>query len=90
MDWTAAQRSLRQLIWQWDPIGVAEFAPDDEYDCMIGPLLSRLTAGADQSEVSEFLRHELQDHFGLDPAHQDVNSAADRLVAWWATVEPAS
>src|SRR4051812_4987976 len=25
MDWTAAQRSLRQLIWQWDPIGVAEF-----------------------------------------------------------------
>lgn len=77
------QPNLRYLLNEWDPIGVAEIAPD-EYDCMIGPLLGRLLAGAGRAEVSEYLWSELEDHFGLDPARYDVDAMANRLVAWWA------
>jgi hypothetical protein len=38
---------LRRLLWEWDPIGVSDVAPDDEYDCLIPPLLDRLRRGAD-------------------------------------------
>ncbi|MCF0093458.1 hypothetical protein [Micromonospora sp. MH99] len=88
MDLSDLQLNLRQLLNQWDPIGVAETAPD-EYDCMLGPLLARLRGGAGRSEISEFLWHELENHFGLDPTRHEVGSAADRLVVWWATARPA-
>jgi hypothetical protein len=77
--------NLRYLLNEWDPIGVAEIAPD-EYDCMLGPVLGKLGAGAGRAEISEFLWHELEDYFGLDPTRYDVDSVADRLVAWWAAV----
>jgi hypothetical protein len=81
----ARQLNLRYLLNEWDPIGVSEIAPD-EYDCMIGPLLVRLRAGAGRAEISEYLWFELEDHFGLDPARYDVDTMANRLVAWWAAV----
>lgn len=34
---------------------------------MLTPLLQRLRRGADQAEIGEFLRYELEDHFGLTP-----------------------
>jgi hypothetical protein len=75
---------LRRLLNQWDPLGVALFA-SDEYDCLIAPLLSKLSAGGEKSEISEFLSHELKEHFGLDPDDHDVDSMANRLVAWRST-----
>ena len=80
------KHGLKHLVWQWDPIGVADIAPDDEYDCLVSPLLSRLAAGAGRSKISEFLWFELEGHFGLDPSPYDVDAMADRLVAGWAAV----
>jgi hypothetical protein len=85
VDSVDSQRNLRHLLNEWDPIGVADLAPD-EYDCLIGPLLARLSRGADRAQISEFLWHELEDHFGLDPARYDVDAVANRLVAWWAVL----
>ncbi|GHF08175.1 hypothetical protein GCM10017786_47420 [Amycolatopsis deserti] len=70
---------IRALLNEWDPIGVADCV-DDEYDCLIWPLLSRLRGGADAGGIREFLRHEMADHYGLAP---DVDAFAERLVAWW-------
>ena len=39
----AAIRYLRDLLNEWDPIGGCH-VPPDEYDCLIGPLLSKLCA----------------------------------------------
>ncbi|MCM2575978.1 hypothetical protein [Streptomyces meridianus] len=83
-----AQDSLRHLLNEWDPIGVADVVRD-EYDCMIGPLLGRLARGAGRAEISEFLWFELEDHFGLDPASRGVDSMANRLVFWWASAVPS-
>jgi hypothetical protein len=29
---------VRQLLNEWDFIGIGDFGPDDEYDCLLGPL----------------------------------------------------
>jgi hypothetical protein len=58
------ENDLRHLLNEWDPIGVADDV-QDEYDCMLAPMLQRLRGGANETEIGEFLRHEVEDHFGL-------------------------
>ena len=78
------ENGLRHLLNEWDPIGVADVV-QDEYDCMLAPLLQRLRSGADQTEIGEFLRHELEDHFGLPSLSSEPEAMAARLMSWWAT-----
>ncbi|MGY3201339.1 hypothetical protein [Streptomyces sp. TE5632] len=81
--WTLSTESdLRHLLNEWDPVGVADLV-QDEYDCMLGPLLQRLRGGASQTEIGEFLRRELEDHFGLDPLGLRPEAMAARVTAWW-------
>ena len=82
----AERGDLRRLVLEWDPIGVADFAPDDEYDCLIGPLLGQLSRGADQAALAKFLRHELRSHFGVDPADDEIEAMSARLVSRFGTV----
>ncbi|AJF70255.1 hypothetical protein [Streptomyces vietnamensis] len=81
----AAENDLRHLLNEWDPIGVADDV-QDEYDCMLAPLLQRLRGGADQADIGAFLRQELEDHFGLDPLGLRPDAMAARVIDWWATV----
>jgi len=81
----ATENDLRQLLNEWDPIGVADDV-QDEYDCMLAPLLQRLLGGADQAEIGKFLRQDLEEHFGLDPLGLRPDAMAARVIDWWATV----
>ncbi|MFE2583312.1 hypothetical protein [Streptomyces sp. NPDC059378] len=84
--WTPSiENDLRHLLNEWDPIGVAEDV-QDEYDCLLAPLLQRLRSGANQTEIGEFLRHELQHHFGLDPLGMRPEGMATRVITWWSAV----
>lgn len=82
----AAATELRQLLAEWDPIGIADgdddFDHSDEYDCLVFPLLSRLTRGANETELASFLGEELRAHFGLGNG-KPQKRAAKRIVAWW-------
>ncbi|MFF0204247.1 hypothetical protein [Streptomyces sp. NPDC005017] len=78
----AASTGLRRLLNEWDPIGVADDV-DDEYDCMLVPLLQMLSAGVDQRKLGEFLRHELEDHFDLSPVPSEPHAMAARVMSWW-------
>ncbi|MET9980058.1 hypothetical protein ACFYOI_10975 [Streptomyces microflavus] len=71
-----AEKNLRQLLNEWDPIGVA-----DEYDRMFVPLLGRLRRGADQAESAALPRTELVEHFGLTPSPSEPEAVATRLMA---------
>ena len=81
------QRSseLRALLCEWDPIGVmgAPDWPRDEYDCLIGPLLTLLEGGVEEREVGEFLHKEIAEHFGLAPENYDFPSIANRIWSWF-------
>ncbi|MEU3692814.1 hypothetical protein [Streptomyces narbonensis] len=82
------ENGLRHLLNEWDPIGVADDV-QDEYDCMLAPLLRRLRGGAEQTEIGDFLRQELEDHFGLTPLPSEPEAMAARLMSWWTAVGKA-
>lgn len=75
---------LRTLICEWDPIGVMDDTewPKDEYDCLIGPLLTLLQSGANDEGIADYLRRELIEHFGLTPA-DGLASVAQRVRTWF-------
>jgi hypothetical protein len=85
---TATEDDLRRLLNEWDPIGIADEVRD-EYDCMLAPLLQRLRSGAGRTEIGEFLRHELEDHFGLDIRGQRPDAMAVSVVEWWTSAGPS-
>ncbi|MFJ8754541.1 hypothetical protein ACIREO_35280 [Streptomyces sp. NPDC102441] len=82
------EHGLRHLLNEWDPIGVADDV-QDEYDCMLAPLLQQLRDGADQQEIGDYLRHELEDHFGLDPLGLRPEAMASRVISWWTAADQA-
>ncbi|MDH6581027.1 hypothetical protein M2161_000133 [Streptomyces sp. SAI-133] len=55
---------------------------------MLAPLLQRLRAGAGRTEVGEFLRHELEAHFGVDPLGIRPDTMAVRVVDRWKSGWP--
>ncbi|GAA1296053.1 hypothetical protein [Pseudonocardia xinjiangensis] len=67
--------ALGELLNAWDPIGVVGGGgPQDEYDCLISPILDRLEGGADAAELAVFLRSELESHFGLSAGSGDTTA----------------
>jgi len=68
-----AQQDVRRLLLEWDPLGVGrnEHA-QDEYDCMISPLLHLLYGEADETALVRLIMTEREDHFGLG-----ANAVAD-------------
>lgn len=79
------QRSseLNALLCEWDPIGVGPNGPCDEYECLIGPLLTMLQSGVPQDEIASYLETELVEHFGLEPNRESIAAAASRVCAWF-------
>jgi hypothetical protein len=77
---------LRARLLAWDPIGIGE-APEaqDEYDCLIGPLMHRLSDSASEVEIANHLVTELREHFGLEPDESRERSLAAELKRWWST-----
>jgi hypothetical protein len=77
-------RELRSLVNAWDPIGLIEAgAPEDEYECIVGPLMRMLEERASQATMNSFLLREFDEHFRvpIDDSSDFVRSAA----AWYST-----
>ena len=76
----------RALFCAWDPIGVMDDTewPRDEYDCMLGPALRLLEAGAHESQLADYLHGEITTHFGLSGDRGECRRFAKRLRAWFA------
>jgi hypothetical protein len=75
---------VRALLMEWDAVGVAdEPQAADEYDCMIGPLLSHLRNGADAAFLHDWIARQVADHFGLPPDPDSDRALADALALWW-------
>lgn len=60
------QDSIRQILYQeWDPIGVAGSAPEDEYDSYIGPVYRILSGSRSEQELVEYLFRTARDTIGV-------------------------
>ncbi len=76
---------LRALMCAWDPIGVMNDpdCPRDEYDCLVGPLLTLLGSSGSEGEIARYLRKEIDEHFGLSPDGYDFAEVASRVRRWF-------
>ena len=87
------QRELRQRLLAWDPIGLAD-APEaqDEYDCLISPLMHRLHQQASARDLGDWLISEMNEHFGMTADDERERRLATELLTWWnaATGRPPS
>jgi len=84
-------RELRARLLAWDPIGNAgNFDAQDEYDCLISPLMHRLSNQEAEVDVGDWLLAEVRDHFGMTPDEQRERALIAELKVWWAqaTAEP--
>jgi len=77
---------LREMLNQWDPIGVMEEPdwPNNEYDELIAPMRERLEAGATAGELEIYLEQYVRDHIGLEPDVDRESRLAARVVEWYA------
>ena len=82
---TQRSSQLRELMCDWDPIGIMDHpgAPRDEYDCLVGPLLTRLASSESEADIAKYLRHQIVHHFGLSATDYDFNAVAKRVKAWY-------
>jgi hypothetical protein len=75
-------REMRDLINRWDPVGLlAAGAPADEYECLVGPILSHLGRGATALELTRWLDSHITAHFGRVPA--DSAHFTEKACAWY-------
>jgi hypothetical protein len=83
-------RDVRERIWAWDPARLAGLdAPDDEYDCVVGPVTGWLRQGLRAETLAERLRTFVRQDFGVDPV--DTETFAAGLVAWYdAEAKPSA
>ena len=71
---------LASLVNEWDPAHlVSAGAPADEYECLVGPLLSQLSHGPSIGELREWLRGHVTKHFG---SCKDAEQFAGLVIAW--------
>ncbi len=76
---------LRELWNEWDPIGVASDALQDEYDSYLAPTLRLMNAGASEDELTKYLTLLVREKFGLDDdgvTHLNPRAFAQDLLAW--------
>jgi hypothetical protein len=75
-----------RILDAWDPIGVyrepADAPPAGEYERLVGPVLTKLRAGAGIAEVATYLEWESRTNMGLTGPLGE-REAAQRLVNWW-------
>jgi hypothetical protein len=81
---------LQKLVWGWDLLDLrmpGVEPPEDEYDCLVGPLAGLLERGATHAEISRYLEQEMNQHFGYRPGPDHVGNSVSELLAWFERVE---
>lgn len=77
-------RELRDAVNDWDPVGLIEIgAPEDEYECLVGPLMRMLEAGCSREEIADYLNQHVPDHFGASKI-EGAERFAEGKVSWFS------
>jgi hypothetical protein len=83
---SSGERELRELLNEWDPIGVfamdLDRPPEDEYDPYLSPVFAALREGGAAADVRGALESALG-RMGLGPASEREDVFAERIARWW-------
>jgi hypothetical protein len=75
--------AVHDVLWNdWDPIGVHDAGPGDEYDGYVAEVMRLLESGASRDTIMDHLADCESDSMGLPPADRDrLILVADALLA---------
>lgn len=76
------QEAIRQVLFSdWDPIGINDFGPGDEYDSYVGSIYRLLVSGADEYKIMERLYQLQTVSMGLrSGGREKLKSVAEKLM----------
>jgi len=75
------QESIRHILfYDWDPIGINNSGPDDEYDSYIGGIYRLLVSGADEYKIIERLYQLETNSMGLNGNRERLKDIAEKLM----------
>src|SRR5688500_4481596 len=75
------QESIRKILfYDWDPIGINDFGPDDEYDSYVGGIYRLLASGADEYKIIERLYQLETTSMGCNGDRERLKSVAEKLL----------
>lgn len=78
-------RELRDAVNDWDPIGLIELgAPKDEYECLVGPLMRMLENENSPTEIGNYLKQHIPDHFGVS-LPEGIQGFTEEIFKWFQT-----
>ena len=73
--------SIRQILWKdWDPIGINDSGPDDEYDSYVGGIYRLLVSGASEYQIMERLYQLETTSMGMNGNREGLKSVAEKLM----------
>lgn len=70
----------RILFEDWDPIGLKDILPSDEYDSYVGGVYRLLASGATCERVAEHLTDLERNYFGYHQATKERNMPAAKKL----------
>jgi hypothetical protein len=59
-------------------------APEDEYECLVGPLMRMLENDISPVEIASYLSRHIPDHFGVSPP-EGAQDFAEVISKWFLT-----
>jgi len=75
------QESIRQILfYDWDPIGINEFGPSDEYDSYAGSIYRLLASGTSEYQIIERLYQFETASMGLSGNREKLKHVAEKLM----------
>ena len=77
---TEIQEAIRLVLWNdWDPIGINDSGPDDEYDSYVGGY-RLLASGASEYQIIERLYQLETISMGMDGRRDRLKNVAEKLM----------
>ena len=78
-------RELRELVNEWDPIGLISMGcPEDEYECLLDLLMRQLEASHKPKLIAQDLFTHISNHFGLSPDKRKTLKFVEKASAWFS------
>ena len=75
------QESIRHILfYEWDPIGINDLGPADEYDSYVGGIYRLLASGASEYQIIERLYQLETGSMGLNGNREALKNVAEKLM----------
>ena len=71
---------VSRLLREWDPLGIADFAPPDEYDSYAPPIVSLVSDGMNAWQLAHHLTGLQTEELGVESTPAQNLTIAQRIV----------